>query len=296
VVRLPSGQALVQTLDFFTPIVNDPYRFGAIAAANALSDVYAMGGQPWTAMNIVCFPVKDMDADILVRMLRGGLDKVLEAGAVPAGGHSVEDPEIKYGLSVTGLVDPDRFAANSGLAPGQSLVLTKPLGTGVLATAVKGGLDPEVHEEEIHRWASRLNAGAARVIREFRVRGATDVTGFGLGGHLLEMARASGVRAQLELDALPLLQGARDLAAMGMLPAGSFANRDFCASLVRRSPGTDELLADLAFDAQTSGGLILGVDAARVADVLRALEREGEQGWVVGRVLEPGGGPLLELV
>jgi len=287
VVRLPDGRGLVQTVDFFTPIVNDPYKFGRIAAANALSDVYAMGGTPLAAMNIVCFPAKTMDTAILGRILRGGLDAVLEAGAVPAGGHSVEDKEIKYGLAVSGLVEADGFASNTGLCPGDVLILTKPLGTGVLATAIKGDFgDIAALEDLLFTWAGRLNAAGGRVIRELGLRAATDVTGFGLGGHVLEMAAGSKVAVELRLAAMPFLPQAVELAGMGMLPAGSFANRNYCAGAVSVAEGLDPVKVDLVFDAQTSGGLVLAVPEAKVELARRMLEDAGDLAAVIGAVVE----------
>lgn len=286
VVRLPNGQGLVQTVDFFTPIVNDPYKFGRIAAANALSDVYAMGGTPLAAMNIVCFPSKTMNTAILGDILRGGLDAVLEAGAVPAGGHSVDDKEIKYGLAVSGLVDPDGFASNTGLIPGDVLILTKPIGTGVLATALKGGFgDAAAIEGFIFRWAGRLNAAGGRVIRELGLHAATDVTGFGLGGHLLEMAAASKVAVELRLADIPFLPEAVELAGLGMIPAGSFANRNFCRKTVSMADGLDPIRCDLVFDAQTSGGLVLAVPEAKVAAARAMLAESGDLAAVIGRAV-----------
>lgn len=285
-MRFPRDMALVQTVDFFTPIVNDPYWFGQIAAANALSDVYAMGGRPYCAMNIVCFPAKQMDKNILKHILRGGLDKMTEADAMLAGGHSVEDKEIKYGLAVTGVVAPDAFATNGGLRPGDILVLTKPLGTGVLATGVKAGLPgSQAFEKILFQWASRLNSTGAEVIRQLRLKAATDVTGFGLGGHVLEMAKASDVQIVLEVEQIPMLQEALELAAMGMLPAGSFANKRFCASLVHQSTRCDPIRTDLVFDAQTSGGLVLGVPEHQLEQARNMLLAGGDLAAVIGRVL-----------
>jgi len=296
VVRLPGGQSIVQTLDFFTPIVNDPYSFGRIAAANALSDVYAMGGEPWCAMNIVCFPVKRLPESILADILRGGSDALREAGAALVGGHSVEDDEIKYGLSVTGLIDPDVIASNAGLRPGDRLLLTKPLGTGILATAVKANWPGcDAHEAELFRWASRLNKGAGRVIRELRLKAATDVTGFGLGGHCLEMAGASGVTVALDTAALPVLPGVLELAGMGLVPEGSHANRAYCHKYVRTEPGVSPVLADVAFDAQTSGGMLLAVSPDQVDAATALLAETGDPAYPVGEVLEalPGGVRLM---
>lgn len=287
VVRFPAGKALIQTVDFFTPIVNDPYRFGQIAAANALSDVYAMGGEPLSAMNIVCFPAKTMDMGILRDILRGGLDKVLEAGAVPAGGHSVEDDEIKYGLAVSGVVDPGRMATNAGLRPGDLLVLTKPIGTGVLATALKGGFgDAAALEELLYTWAGRLNRAGGRIIAELGLAAATDVTGFGLGGHILEMAHGSDVAVTLWLSEIPFLPEAVELAAMGLVPAGSFANRDYCQKAVSVAPGLDPIRADLVFDAQTSGGLVLAAPPDKLDAVRERLVAAGEPAAVIGRAME----------
>lgn len=291
VLTFPQGKALVQTVDFFTPIVNDPYRFGQIAAANALSDVYAMGGEPYAAMNIVCFPIKDMDEGILKDILRGGYDKVCEAGAVLAGGHSIVDPEIKFGLAVSGFVDPDGFATNAGLAPGDTLLLTKPLGTGVLATAVKAKWDgADELEEQLYTVAARLNKAGAEVIRRFGLKGATDVTGFGLGGHLLEMARASELNVELWLDSIPLMARAEELAAVGLVPAGSYANRHFCDHRVELAPGLNPMRVDLVFDAQTSGGLVLAVPDRHLEEACAMLESAGDLAARIGRVLPAADG------
>ncbi len=285
IVSFPAGKALVQTVDFFTPVVNDPYWFGQIAAANSLSDVYAMGGEPWTAMNIVCYPMKEMGPEILREILKGGMDKIRESGAVLAGGHSVEDDEIKYGLSVTGMVDPDGFASNKGLREGDQLLLTKPLGTGVLATALKADWDgAERFEKDVYKWASKLNSTGGKVIRELGLKGATDVTGFGLGGHLLEMADASGVAVELWLDKVPFMDDVVDLASMGMIPAGSFANRNYCSSQVQAVSGADTIKTDLVFDAQTSGGLVLAVPADKLQQAMDMLLEAGDLAAHVGQV------------
>lgn len=297
IIRFPGGKALVQTLDFFTPIVNDPYRFGQIAAANSLSDIYAMGAEPLCAMNIVCFPAKSMDKAILRDILRGGLDKVREAGAVLAGGHSVEDVEIKYGLSVSGFVDEGRFATNGGLRPGDALVLTKPLGTGILATAVKARWEGhERLEELLFTWAGRLNHAAGRLIRELGLKGATDVTGFGLGGHVLEMANASDCRVELSAAAVPILPEALELASMGLVPEGSHANRVFCGHAVSVAQGVDPVRLDCIFDAQTSGGMLMAVPEALLEQARTMLQAQGEPADVVGRVLAAREGPRLRIV
>ena len=297
VVKMPSGKALVQTLDFFPPIVNDPYSFGQIAAANALSDVYAMGGEPWCAMNIVCFPVKALPPEVLSAILAGGADKMAEAGAVLAGGHSVDDPEVKYGLSVTGLIDPDSFAANTNLVAGQTLVLTKPLGTGILATAVKAGWDgADVLEKELIATASRLNKGPGRVIRELKLKAATDITGFGLGGHLLEMAEASDVGIDIVAGALPSLPRAVELASVGLSPAGCYANKQFRAKDTLTGSEVEPILLDLVFDPQTSGGIVLALFPEQLDAALDILADEGDQGHVIGSVQAHTGGPRLRVL
>lgn len=296
VVRFPGNKALVQSLDFFTPIVNDPYKFGQIAAANSLSDIYAMGADPFVVMNIVCFPMEKFDITVLREILQGGLQKIKEAEAFLVGGHSVQDPELKYGLSVTGMVDPNRFATNSGLSSGDALILTKPVGSGVLATAVKADWDlAEEMEEEIYVWASRLNKMAGKAIQLFDIQGATDITGFGLGGHLLEMAIASKCSIILDMKSLPLMKYAYDLARIGLIPAGSYANKHFCHSAVMIKEDVDALLVDLVFDAQTSGGLVLGVPESKTAVVQQWLRNQGETAEIIGCV-EPSRGDGKRLV
>jgi selenide,water dikinase len=273
VIRVRDDLALIQTVDFFTPIVDDPRTFGRIAAANSLSDVYAMGGTPLTAMNIVCFPRRSLPLEVLRDVLLGGLDVIHLAGALLVGGHSVEDPELKYGLSVTGIVHPDRVITNAGARPGDRLILTKPLGTGVLATAIKGGMAAPEAVAEAVGWMTTLNRDAAEAMQEVGVHACTDITGFGLLGHALEMARASRVTIELRASLIPLIPGAWDLASMGMIPAGSFDNRKFCEQAVTVSNGVDPLLVDLLADAQTSGGLLIAV-AGDCAEALHAaLER-----------------------
>lgn len=275
----------MQTVDFFTPIVDDPYQFGRIAAANALSDVYAMGGEPYSAMNIVCFPKKTMPLEYLQQILLGGQEQILAAGAVPAGGHSLEDEEVKYGLAVSGIVDPESFASNRGFHEGDLLALTKPIGTGVLSTAIKGEMgDVEALEAVLVHWTAMLNDFGGKIIRDFGLRGATDVTGFGLGGHLLEAAQASKVRMELSLADVPFIEEAVEMATLGMMPAGSYANKNFCGSLVGLEEGADSLRCDLLFDAQTSGGLILSVPEEKAAVVMQAFEAKHAFARIIGRV------------
>ena len=292
VFRVRDDLALIQTVDFFTPIVDDPRTFGRIAAANALSDVYAMGGEPLTAMNVVCFPRRTLSLDVLREVLLGGLEVVREAGAVLVGGHSIEDPELKYGLSVTGRIHPDRVVTNAGARPGDRLILTKPLGTGVLATAIKGGMASKETEAEAVRWMTALNRDAAEAMQDVGVHACTDVTGFGLLGHALEMATASRVEMELHAGKVPLIPGARDLASSGMIPAGSFANRKFSERAVTVERGVDGIDVDLLADAQTSGGLLIAVEEERAAALHDALERRGVLHAEIGRVASSADGGI----
>ncbi len=293
VFRLTEELALIQTVDFFTPIVNDPYLYGQIAAANAMSDVYAMGGRPLTAMNVVCFPVNEMDISYLKEILRGGGDKVREAGAVVVGGHSVEDQELKYGLAVAGIVHPDRILTNTGAKPGDLLVLTKPLGTGVIATAVKGGFASGEVEAGAIEVMAELNEAAARVMAEFPVSGCTDVTGFGFLGHALEMARASRVGLRIFASKVPLIPGVLELASQGMVPVGSHRNLEFCRSILKVGERVSPVLLDLLADAQTSGGLIISIPEDQADSLLERLRAEGVQhSQIVGRVRSEGAGSI----
>jgi selenide,water dikinase len=295
VIRVREDLALIQTVDFFTPIVDDPGTFGRIAAANSLSDVYSMGGKPLTAMNIVCFPRRSLPLDVLRDVLLGGLDVMRQAETLLVGGHSIEDPELKYGLSVTGTVHPDRVVTNAGARTGDRLILTKPLGTGVLAMAIKGGMAPPDAETEAVRWMTTLNRDAAEAMQEVDVNACTDITGFGLLGHALEMASASGVRLELRASRIPLIPHARDLASMGMIPAGSFANRKFCERAVTVEDGVDPLVVDLLADAQTSGGLLIAVDQDRAEALHEALERRNVPHPEIGQVAGAGTGQIRVL-
>lgn len=291
VYRLTPDIALIQTVDFFTPIVNDPYDFGRIAAANSLSDVYAMGGTPLTCMNIVCFPVRDMDKMILRAVLEGGLDIVHQAGAIMVGGHSVEDPELKYGLSVTGIVHPERFLTNAGARPGDLLVLTKPLGTGILATALKGKMISDQTEAMVTEIMAALNKDAAEAMQDTGANACTDITGFGLIGHGLEMAKASGVCIRLYADSVPIIPEAKTFASMGMVPGGSRRNEKFCAAHLDVEPDIDPLIINIFADAQTSGGLLISVSPKRADELVRKLiDRNTPSSHIVGEVLpEPSG-------
>jgi selenide,water dikinase len=300
VVRLSPDLALIQTVDFFTPIVDDPYWFGAIAAANSLSDVYAMGGTPLTALNIVCFPIKELPGAVLAEILRGGSDKMREAGVHLAGGHSVDDPEPKYGLSVTGTVHPDRIATNAGARPGDVLVLTKPLGTGILTTAAKrDALDVDTLRLACETMAT-LNRAAAEAMAAVGVganmggvHAATDVTGFGLLGHLSHVARASGVAFRLDAGAIPLLPRARELATAGFTTGGGGANAGYleAGGLAVFDDAVPADLRDVLLDPQTAGGLCIAVAPARVDDLLRELEARGVGTRAVIGEAVPGGTP-----
>jgi selenide, water dikinase len=268
VYRINDEIALIQTVDFFTPMVDDPYSFGQIAAANALSDVYAMGGIPKTAMNLVAFPLKLMDMEILRQLIKGGLSKITEAGVVLVGGHSVEDNELKYGLSVTGFIHPDKVLTKRNLHPGDRLILTKPIGTGIISTAVKGGLASPESIETITRLMATLNRGPAEVMMHYPVHACTDVTGFGLLGHLCEMVEDSGRGIHLQSDRIPLIEGTLDYAAMGLIPAGAYNNRIFRKSGCLFGSSVDDLLQEVLFDPQTSGGLIIAVDKSCAEELL----------------------------
>ncbi len=285
--------ALIQTLDFFTPIVNDPYTFGQIAAANSLSDVYAMGGRPLTALNIVCYPAKTVPKEVLKAILAGGLDKIHEAGALLVGGHSVDDTELKYGLSVTGVVHPQRVLTNAGARPGDRLILTKPLGTGIIATAIKGRVASPEAEAQVVAVMTALNRLAAECLEGFAVHALTDITGFGLLGHALEVAVASGVELTLYASKVPVLQAAREYAAMGLVPAGTFANRNFCKKSLKVAPGLDAVALDLLADAQTNGGLLISVAGNQAEDLLACLHDRGvAAAAIIGAVTASGPGAI----
>jgi selenide,water dikinase len=281
VYRISDDLALIQTVDFFTPIVDDPYGFGQIAAANALSDIYAMGGLPKTAMNLVAFPIKQMDISILRRIIQGGLDKMSEAGVVLVGGHSVEDDEMKYGLAVTGFIHPDRVLTKGNLKPGNRLVLTKALGTGIINTAIKGGLASAEITERVTRLMAALNRDAAEVMARFPVHACTDITGFGLLGHLAEMLPHSGLGIRIQADRLPILPETLSYAGMGLVPAGAYRNREFREAVVDFDPGVDRALQDVLFDPQTSGGLLICVEGSRAGDLVQTLREKGIQDAVV---------------
>ena len=284
VYRLNDHTALIQTLDFLTPVTDDPYEFGQIAAANSLSDVYAMGGTPITVMNIVCFPSCDLPEEILARTLKGGQDKINESGAVLVGGHSVEDDEFKYGLSVTGVAHPDSVLTNAGLKTGDVIMLTKPVGTGVMSTAIKARLASEENIKQSVSAMSRLNKMAAEAMAGFDVHACTDVTGFGLAGHLIEMAGGAKKRIELNTRAVPLLDDVLEFASMGMVPAGAHKNRKFFDPQVEISPDINRALIDLMFDPQTSGGLLISLNRTDAQTCLEKLYSQGICAAIIGQV------------
>ena len=289
VYRLRDDLLIVQSLDFFPPLVDDPYTFGQIAAANSLSDVFAMGGRPTTALNIVGFPDDQLEMEILAEILRGGGEKVKEAGAVVVGGHTVRDTEIKFGLSVTGVVTPDGLLTNQQAQPGDVLVLTKPLGTGFVTTAFKAGRCPDDVLASACASMTQLNAIGRDAAIAGRAHAATDITGFGLAGHAGEMAQASNVTIVLEVDRLPLLPGAIELARRGNRTRASATNRGFAEPHLRIDGPLDEERLEFAFDAQTSGGLLISVSAARADEVVEHLRQQAAAAAnIVGRVEPPG--------
>lgn len=294
VYRLRPDLALVQTVDFFTPVVDDPYWFGQVAAANALSDIYAMGATPLTALNLVAFPSCKLGPEVLRAILKGGCDKVAEAGALVLGGHSVEDDEPKYGLAVTGVVHPAEVVTNSGACPGDFLILTKPLGTGVMVTALKGGLLTPDEERKLAEVMALLNAPAAEAMRLVGVHACTDITGFGLLGHLREMAVNSGVDVEIELASLPLLPKAKKFAEEGLIPGGAYRNREYLKDHVEIGGRISPAEEDLLYDPQTSGGLLIAVSGEKREQLLSALREKGVASpRAVGRVTGRGKGRIL---
>ncbi len=291
VYRLNDEQAIVQSVDFFTPVVDDPYAFGQIAAANALSDIYAMGAKPLTAMNLVSFPVKKLSMEVLAKILQGGSDKIREAGAVLVGGHSIDDPEPKYGLSVTGIVHPDHVLSNAMAEPGDVLVFTKPLGVGIITTGIKRGIVSPEAEAEVIRVMAALNKGAAEAAISVGVHAVTDVTGFGLLGHLHEMLEASGCSAEVYAGAVPVLDSVWHCIAQKAIPGGTQANRRHLENKVDFESEVTEELRIVLFDAITSGGLLISVPEERVNSLLQQLkEHKTLAAAVIGRVDkgEPG--------
>ena len=294
VYRLTDDLAIVQTIDFFTPIVDDPYSFGQIAAANAMSDVYAMGGKPLTAMNVVCFPVKTMDISILKKILAGGVDKVHEADAILVGGHSIEDEELKYGLSITGIIHPTKVALNTGARVGDRLILTKPLGTGIISTGLKGKVIDEDAMVKVIKSMATLNRKASELMQEIGVHACTDVTGFGLLGHAGEMIEGTDIAMLIHSATVPFFPEAKELAEMGMIPGGLHRNREFRLNMVEIAKEVPDYLADILFDPQTSGGLLISVSEQKAPVLLERMHQEGiEEAVVIGEVVAKPRGKII---
>ncbi len=275
VYKLTDELAIIQTIDFFTPIVDDPYAFGQIAVANALSDVYAMGGKPITAMNVVCFPTKSLDISVLADILRGGVDKMGEAGVTLVGGHSIDDTELKYGLSVIGTVHPKQLVTNSGAKAGDKLILTKPLGTGIISTALKAGVVNEELVEKVTKCMTTLNNKASELMQEIGVHACTDITGFGLLGHAIQLAENSQVGIELHLASIPYFPEVMDFSQRGLCPGGLYRNKDYYSNRVKFTNETLEYVQNILFDAQTSGGLLISVDPKKAELLLNRLREVG---------------------
>ena len=295
VYKLGEEEALIQTVDFFPPVVDEPYAFGGIAAANAMSDVYAMGGKVLLAVNIVGFP-QDLPLDILREIIRGGADKMAEAGGIVAGGHTLLDTELKYGLCVIGTVHPQQTITNAGARAGDVLILTKPLGAGLITTALKAGLAEDAHVEAVTASMLELNKHASEAMVEVGVNACTDITGFGLLGHASNMAEQSGVRLALELEEVPFLDGALEYTA-GFMPAGGWRNREYLmgdletltSPKVSIAPGLPLAKIDVLFNPETSGGLLISVPSERVSRLEELFQQRGQSYWIIGRVLEGRG-------
>lgn len=294
VYKIRDDLLIIQTMDFFPPLVDNPYDYGRIAAANAISDIYAMGGTPLMALNILTFP-SCLDLALVQEILRGGNEKALEAGINILGGHSIEDTEPKYGLSVVGVCHPDELLSNSTAQVGDLIVLTKAIGSGVLSTAAKANLIRAETESEVIETMAKLNRRGMELARKFKPSSATDVTGFGLVGHALEMAEASGVKLEFEAEAIPLLAQAEEMAEMGIIPAGAYQNKAYVGERFEAREGVKEALVDLVFDPQTSGGLLFSMSPENAAACLAEFERENEDFAIIGRVCEYTAGARIIL-
>lgn len=287
VYKLNDETAVIQTLDFFTPVVDDPYTFGQIAAANSLSDVYAMGGKPTVALNIVCFP-SCLSIDILGEILKGGADKVIESGAVVIGGHTVDDNEPKYGLSIMGVVHPEKVLKNYGARIGDVIIITKPLGTGIINTAIKGEIASKEAYDEAVKVMSTLNKYAGEIIVNYEVTACTDITGFGLMGHAYEMAAASQVTLKLYKDKIPYIESAKEYAQMGLVPAGSYNNRNYIEGKYELN-GTPEWMKDILFDPQTSGGLMITCSTEASEKIMLELSKLELPSSIIGEAIQQQG-------
>jgi selenide, water dikinase len=293
VYKLTEQLAIVQTVDFFTPIVDDPYEFGRIAAANSLSDVYAMGGRPVTALNVVCFPKDQMDFSILREVLKGGLDMMHEANVILLGGHTVDDPELKYGLSVTGTIHPDKVVHNNTARPGDVLILTKPLGTGIISTAIKNGAASKQAIAAVTKSMTTLNRAASEAMLEVGVNACKDITGFGLLGHACEMIEKTDVGFVIDSAAVPYFPEAKEYADKGIMPGGLGRNRDYRKGLLDISPGVPQFLQDIMYDPQTSGGLLMSVPKAKAPRLLQKLHAKGvSSAVIIGEVVAENKGRI----
>ena len=294
VYKLTEKLAVIQTLDFFTPIVDDPYDFGQIAATNSLSDVYAKGGTPVTAMNIVCFPIKKMDINILREILRGGLDKMREAGVVLVGGHSVDDNELKYGLSVTGIIHPKKVVMNNGAKPGDKLILTKKLGTGIISTGIKAGEVNKNTIKKVTQSMTTLNKAASETMMSVGVHACTDVTGFGFLGHAAEMLTDTDNGMVIDSSTIPFFPEAKTLVKSGFLPGGLYRNRDFRKKMVEFGRDVSQYMADILFDPQTSGGLLIAVAKTKASRLIDALHEAGVlNAAIVGEIVDKPKGKII---
>jgi selenide,water dikinase len=293
VYRLSDDLALILTLDFFTPVVDDPYMFGQIAVTNALSDVYAMGGKPLVAMNIICFP-QEGDVSILQEILKGGHDKMAEAGVLLVGGHSVDDQEIKYGISVTGTVHPDRILRNTGAMPGDKLILTKPVGTGIISTAIKADMTDDMIEKMVAGYMNTLNKRPAELMENFDVHACTDVTGFGFLGHACEMIESSNVGMVISASSVPVFSEAVEFAKMGLIPAGAYRNEKFRTAFVEKEADVSDDIMKILFDPQTSGGLIIALSVPEADGLLQQLHDDGiSEAAIIGEITQHNAGKIL---
>jgi selenide, water dikinase len=295
VYKLSDDMALVQTVDFFTPTVDDPYTFGQIAATNAINDIYAMGGKPLTAMNIVCFPIKTMDKSVLREVLRGGLSKMREAGVLLVGGHSVEDNEIKYGLSVTGLIHPDKILYNRGAKPGDKLILTKPLGTGIVSTAIKADAAGPQLIQKATACMTELNKKASELMLSQRdIHSCTDITGFGFFGHACEMIEGESIGLRIDSSAIPIFAGIQDLVESGYIPGGLYRNRNFRMAQIEKAPSCPDWIYDVCFDPQTAGGLFFSLPAIHAHSLVEKMRAAGlADAAVIGDVVTGHPGKIL---
>lgn len=293
--KISENTALVQTVDFFTPTVDDPFIFGQIAATNAINDIYAMGGKPLTAMNIVCFPIKTMDKSVLREVLAGGLSKMREAGVLLVGGHSVEDNEIKYGLSVTGLISPDKVLYNRGAKPGDKLILTKPLGTGIVSTAIKAdAANPEMIQKAIACMTELNKKSSELMLAAGDIHSCTDITGFGLFGHACEMIEDESVGLRIDSSAIQVFKGVQDLIESGYVPGGLYRNRNFRMAQIEKAPSCPAWIYDVCFDPQTAGGLFFSLPESKAMPLVEKMRTEGiTDAAIIGEVLDGHPGKIL---